>query len=104
MVQAVPAGDCVAPAGRSEYAPKGVEVVGVTMDARGWPAATPFVAANGVDYPVLLGTLKVARDYGGLNTLPLSLFLDRRGRIAAAFDVVLDEASARGIIEALLEQ
>jgi len=87
-----------------EYAGRGFAVVGVAMDERGWRAVTPFLAEYGVDYPILLGTPKVARLYGGLETLPKTLFLDRKGRIVAAHEAMLSKAHLRKIVELLLSE
>jgi hypothetical protein len=60
------------------------------MDERGWPAVTPFLAAQRVRYPVLLGSPKHARAYGGLQTLPFTVFIEAGpspSRRAAAHDV-----------------
>ncbi len=89
---------------RREYTARGVEVLGVAMDGRGWPAVTPFVAARGIDYPILLGTPAVARAYGGLKTLPHTVFIDRHGRVVATASTVLEEASLRRIIGLLVAE
>jgi peroxiredoxin len=87
-----------------DYAARGFTVLGVAMDERGWPAVTPFLAGHKVNYPVLLGTPHVARQYGGLKTLPRTVFLDRHGRIVATHDALLGEAPLRKIVELLLTE
>ena len=87
-----------------EYSREGFAVVGVAMDERGWRAVTPFLAEYDVDYPVLLGNAKVARLYGGLETLPKTLFLDRKGRIVAVHEAILSKAHLRKIVELLLAE
>ena len=87
-----------------DYAKRGFSVVGVAMDERGWPAVTPFLASEKVDYPVLLGNAAVARFYGGLEVLPRTLFLDRLGRVVAARGALLAEAPLRRIVEILLAE
>lgn len=87
-----------------DYQSRGLAVVGVAMDDRGWAAVTPFVTGFEVDYPVLLGNAAVARQYSGLKTLPRTLFLDRDGRIVASHDAALSEAHLRKIAETLLAE
>jgi peroxiredoxin len=87
-----------------EYSREGFAVVGVAMDERGWRAVTPFLAEYDVDYPILLGNAKVARLYGGLETLPRALFLDRKGRIVAVHEAILSKAHLRKIVELLLAE
>lgn len=96
--QEMPALDRIA----REYAPLGVTVLGVAMDERGWVAVTPFLAQFPVTYPILLGNPRVARDYGGLKTLPLTVFIDQHGRIAASQDQTLSESQLRKAVEAML--
>lgn len=84
------------------YRAQGFTVVGVAMDQRGWAAVTPFLIEHGVTYPVLLGNAAVARSYGGLKSLPQTLFLDREGRIVASHGSLLKEADLRKLVESLL--
>lgn len=85
-----------------DFRTSGLEVVGVAMDERGWPAVTPFIRQYRIPYPILLGTPAVARLYGGLETLPRTCFLDRQGRIVASHDAIISEAHLRKIVQVLL--
>jgi len=58
-------------------------VVGVSMDEGGWTAVKPYIKEKGVNYPVMIGNDEVAGLFGGLHTIPLTLVIDRSGRIAA---------------------
>ena len=51
------------------------------MDEEGWKVVRPFLAAKQVNYPVVLGDEKVNQLYGGIESLPTTLVLDREGRI-----------------------
>lgn len=90
-------------AGR-EYASKKVVVLGVAMDERGWPAVSKFLAQKRFSYPILMGTPDVARKYGGLRTLPYTVFIDRQGRIVAAHRAALDLKQLRKVIETMLAE
>jgi hypothetical protein len=37
----------------------------------------------GINYPILLGKEAVGQDYGGVNVLPTTFFIDRDGKIVA---------------------
>ncbi len=87
-----------------EYAAKGVVVLGVAMDERGWPVVSKFLAQKRFGYPILMGTPEVARKYGGLKTLPHTVFIDRRGGIVAAHSAALDVERLRKVIEAMLAE
>ena len=66
---------------QKKYGPQGLQIVGVAMDDAGEKAISDFSHKMGVNYPVLLGTEKVADMYGGLDGLPTTFFLDRNGKI-----------------------
>jgi thiol-disulfide isomerase/thioredoxin len=81
---------------RQKYAVQGFEVLGVDTegddlkpdDKAGWTkakaAAARFVAQEKMMYPVLLDGDSISRDYGGLDDLPTSFFVDRKGVVIAA--------------------
>lgn len=58
-------------------------VIGVSLDEDGWIPVRPYVAKQQINYPVVLGKDEVLRAYGGLESLPTTLIIDRQGRVAA---------------------
>jgi peroxiredoxin len=64
---------------------RGFTVLGVSMDADGWSAVKPYLERKKVNYPVMLGNEHVAELFGvgGPQPIPLTLVIDRSGRIAA---------------------
>lgn len=82
----------------------GIAVVGVAMDEQGWRVVTPFLAQYRIRYPILLGTPEVARAYGGLKTLPETVFIDREGRVVAAHQGLLTREQFDKIAGALLRE
>lgn len=58
-------------------------VVGVAMDEGGWAAVRPVLGSFGVNYPVVLGTEETTAQFGRVDQLPATFFLDRTGRVAA---------------------
>jgi len=74
---------------QSRYGTKGLRVIGISMDDGPGPVRA-FRDRFGIDYPVALGNLKVAEDYGGILGLPVNLVIDRNGRIAAKFTGATD--------------
>lgn len=88
-----------------EYRDAGAVIIGIPV------SDTPedvreFVAANGVEYPILLGDESViraiAQAYGGVPLIPTTFFIDARGQIARRFQGYHDkealEASLRDIL------
>jgi peroxiredoxin len=68
---------------QQSYSERGFSVIGVSMDYDGWSAVMPFIKSKGVNYPVVIGNDNVAREFGGLKSIPLSIVIDRSGRVAA---------------------
>jgi cytochrome c biogenesis protein CcmG/thiol:disulfide interchange protein DsbE len=61
----------------------GFAVLGVSMDEGGWAAVKPYIHEKGINFPVVIGNDEVAGQYGGLHAIPLTLIIDRSGRVAA---------------------
>ncbi len=66
-----------------QYKDQGFAVVGVSMDEDGWTAIKPYVQNMKMNYRVLLGNDDVSTAYGGLDSLPTTLLIDRQGKIAS---------------------
>lgn len=64
-----------------QYGPQGLQVVGVAMDDAAPDKIAKFAKDMGVNYPVLLGKESVGDEYGGLEYLPTSFYLDRDGKV-----------------------
>ena len=67
----------------NKYKNKGFSVVGVSMDEDGWAAVKPYLAERKVNYRVVLGNEQVGQLYGGVDSLPTTFLIDRRGKIAS---------------------
>lgn len=57
-----------------------VAVLGVAVDAGGRDAVAPFADQHRIEYPVLLGSESLARDYG-VPGFPALVVIDRAGRL-----------------------
>jgi thiol-disulfide isomerase/thioredoxin len=66
---------------QKKYGPQGVQIIGVAMDDAEEKDISAFAKKMGVNYPILLGTEKVADLYGGIDGLPTLFFVDRSGKI-----------------------
>ena len=69
---------------QNEFGAKGVQVVGIALDEPGKVQA--FARANGMNYPVLLGTQETATLYGGIEGIPTTFIIDRKGKIVERFE------------------
>ena len=66
---------------QKQYGKDGLVVVGVAMDDTEAPKIAAFANEMGVNYPVLLGTDQVSDDYGNVQYLPTTFYVDRNGTI-----------------------
>ena len=64
-----------------QYRAKGVEIIGVSLDHKGWDVVRPFIKSNNINYPVLLGDQKIAQAYGNINSIPTTFIIDKSGKI-----------------------
>jgi peroxiredoxin len=63
------------------YADRDLVVLGVSFDEDGWKSVKPYMEENRMNYRVMIGNDDIARLYGGLDSLPTTLIIDRSGRI-----------------------
>jgi len=86
------------------YSSRGLAVLGVSMDEDGWKVVTPYVEKQKMNYPVLLGNEQVAGLYGGLDSLPTTLILDRTGKIASSHTGLVGKDTYEKEIQQLLAE
>jgi thiol-disulfide isomerase/thioredoxin len=101
---------------RNKYAAQGFEILGVDSEAddlqpddkAGWAknksAISKFVAEEKVDYPMLMNGDSISEEYGGLDDLPSSFFVDRNGKVVAASVGLTSESDIEGNIRKALAQ
>jgi cytochrome c biogenesis protein CcmG/thiol:disulfide interchange protein DsbE len=81
----------------------GLVVLGVSMDDDGWDAVKPFVAKMGMNYRIVMGNDRTAQLYGGIDALPTTFLIDRKGRIAAVHVGLADRRDFVDGVEQLLQ-
>ena len=64
---------------QKQYGGQGLQVVGVSMDDGDPKDVVRFASENSINYPVLIGEEKVANEYGGIDYLPTTFYIDRNG-------------------------
>jgi thiol-disulfide isomerase/thioredoxin len=89
---------------QKKYGPQGLQIVGVAVDDAGEKTISDFARKMGVNYPVLLGTEKVADLYGGIDGLPTNFFLDRSGKVVDHVLGLVSESVIEDAIKKSLEQ
>jgi peroxiredoxin len=83
---------------------RGFSVLGVSMDKDGWTSVRQYMDETRVNYPVMIGNDHVAGLFGGLRPIPLTLVIDRSGRIAAIHAGLCRKDEYEGDINAVLKE
>ncbi|HEY6307010.1 MAG TPA: TlpA disulfide reductase family protein [Candidatus Angelobacter sp.] len=89
---------------QKKYGPQGLQIIGVAVDDAEEKDISNFSRKMGVNYPVLLGTERVADLYGGVDGLPTSFFLDRSGQVVDHVLGLVSESVMEDAIKKSLEQ
>ncbi len=89
---------------QQEFSKKGFTVIGISVDNDGERVLPPFVERLEINYPVLLATTKVLKDYGNIYALPVTFILDRNHKIVKKITGMVNEEELRPIISKLLDE
>lgn len=81
---------------------KGLSVIGYSVDNGGLHAMKPFVVRNGVEFPVVLGTMEQSRRLGQVKVLPTTLVIDPQGRVVGRFEGLAGEDALLAAVRPLL--
>lgn len=83
------------------YGPQGFAVIGVSLDDDGWGIVKPFLAKTSIPYRIVLGDESTKQKYN-VDAMPVSLLIDRQGRIAATYTGLVDRANIENNIKQML--
>jgi cytochrome c biogenesis protein CcmG, thiol:disulfide interchange protein DsbE len=70
---------------QNRYGPRGLQIVGVTMDDDPALARTASQKLR-INYPIAIGDAKLGELYGGVLGLPVTFLIDPQGKIRARFE------------------
>jgi len=85
---------------QSRYAAKGLDVIGVSLDDT-WTPIPPAIARWHMNYRVVLGDEPVRRAYN-VTALPITVLIDRQGRIADVHRGLVNRVQTETLIRQLL--
>jgi peroxiredoxin len=77
-------------------------VLGVSLDEDGWAAVKPYIEQKKVNYRVVVDNGNTAKQFGGVESLPTTLLIDRDGKIAAEHVGLTSKSTYQDQIEQLL--
>jgi peroxiredoxin len=95
----------------TKYKQQGLAVIGVSMDEDGWKSVRPFLEQKkdpetggntAMKYPVVIGNDSLAKQYN-LTSMPMTLLIDREGKIALSHTGVVNKDDFEGHIRQLLQ-
>jgi len=87
---------------QKQYGAEGLQIVGVAMDDAAKEDIEKFAKEMGVNYPVVLGKEAVAEEYGGVQFLPTTFYIDRSGNISDRVFGIVDRQEAEASVKKVL--
>jgi peroxiredoxin len=87
---------------QNKYKDSGLAVIGVSMDDDGWKVVKPFIEEKKMNYAVVLGNADLAKLYK-VETMPVTVLIDREGKIAESYFGMVDRAACEARIQSLLK-
>lgn len=84
------------------FAPQGVEVVGISLDQQSAAFVRNFAKKLEINYPVVMGNREIAEEYGGIEAIPTTFIIDRKGRVAAVLQGAQQESEFADSLKSLL--
>lgn len=85
-----------------KYKSKGLEIVGISLDQKGFEVVTPFVKKNEISYPNVVDDGKLAEAYGGIRAIPTSFLVGKDGNIVKKHVGMLRKQDLERLISGLL--
>jgi cytochrome c biogenesis protein CcmG/thiol:disulfide interchange protein DsbE len=68
-----------------KYGSRGLAVVGVSLDEGGASVVKSFARSNQINYTMVLDSGQAAMAYGGVQSIPTTFVIDRKGQIVRRF-------------------
>jgi len=86
------------------YANQGLVVIGISMDEDGWKVVRPYMQAAKINYRVAIGDDALAQKFGGVESLPETLLIDREGSVVARHVGIVSKSDYESEILHLLKK
>jgi cytochrome c biogenesis protein CcmG/thiol:disulfide interchange protein DsbE len=84
------------------HADHGFVVIGISLDEGGWKAVRPVMESQKINYRLAIADSELVQKYGGLESLPQSMLIDRKGRLVVKHVGITDKTQyEREIVRAL---
>jgi len=86
----------------NKYKGAGFEVVGVSLDSDGWKSVRPYLKERSIPYKIVIGNETTAKEFN-VTAMPVTLLIDREGRVAAINTGVPPKSTYEADIQSLLK-
>ena len=87
---------------KKKYGSKGLEVIGISLDTDTKAQVAGFAKTNGMNYPVVYGNQAVTQLYGGIEAIPTTFVIDKKGKIVANYQGLMPSSTYESHIKKLL--
>lgn len=64
-----------------QYKDKGLEIIGISVDRISQSKVLSFTEKYKINYPVAMTTSKLTKDYGPFPAIPITIIIDKNGKI-----------------------
>lgn len=88
---------------QKELGPKGFTVIGISIDTSGVSVVRRFLKRMGITYPVGMSNSQVLDAFGGIQAIPISFLVNRKGEIVKSYQGYADHAMVKADVERLLQ-
>ncbi|TKJ31226.1 hypothetical protein CEE39_07345 [bacterium (candidate division B38) B3_B38] len=68
-----------------QYKENGFQMIGIAIQSGSVKDVKRFVEKHGINYPILMGNKEITKEYGNINAIPTTFFIDRQGRIVQKY-------------------
>ncbi|HYL83474.1 MAG TPA: TlpA disulfide reductase family protein [Candidatus Angelobacter sp.] len=89
---------------QNKYNKAGLTVIGASLDDDGWKSVKPYLRQHKINYRIVIGTMESAAQFGVDKGMPVSLLIDRAGKIADVHSGMVDRHAFEREIQTLLQE
>ena len=89
---------------QEKYKSRGLATIGAAMDDEGWEKVRPYINEHPFNYPIVAGNAAALAKTFNITGLPLTILIDRKGKIVDAHAGVVDKDAWEQELRAVLEE
>lgn len=82
---------------------KDVAVIGISLDRDTKSEVVPFMKKYGINYPIVYGDDAVVKSYGGIEAIPTSFIIDKKGNIVDNHVGLVSKSTYTDLIKSLIK-